>query len=130
MKLRPVDFATDGLYLAGGSHGPKLISESISQASAAVARACTILSKEKMLVGGVVAIVEGERCAACLTCVRVCPYSVPVINAKGEAEIDLAKCKGCGSCVAECPARAIELMHFQSHQLEEKCLALIMDVAA
>jgi heterodisulfide reductase subunit A-like polyferredoxin len=130
MKLRPVDFATDGLYLAGAGHGPKLISESISQASAAVARACTILSKEKMLVGGVVAVVEGERCAACLTCVRVCPYSVPVINAKGEAEIDLSKCKGCGSCAAECPARAIELMHFQSQQLEEKCKALIMDVAA
>jgi heterodisulfide reductase subunit A-like polyferredoxin len=83
-----------------------------------------------MLVGGVVAVVEGERCAACLTCVRVCPYSVPVINAKGEAEIDLVKCKGCGSCVAECPAKAIELMHFQSHQLEEKCKALVMDVAA
>jgi heterodisulfide reductase subunit A len=130
MKLRPVDFATDGLYLAGGGHGPKLISETIAQASAAAARACTILSKEKMLVGGVVAVVEGERCAACLTCVRVCPYSVPVINAKGEAEIDLSKCKGCGSCAAECPAKAIELMHFQSHQLEEKCQALIMDVAA
>ena len=130
MKLRPVDFATDGLYLAGAGHGPKLISESISQASASVARACTILSKEKMLVGGVVAVVEGERCAACLTCVRVCPYSVPVINAKGEAEIDLVKCKGCGSCVAECPAKAIELMHFQSHQLEAKSRALIIDIAA
>jgi heterodisulfide reductase subunit A-like polyferredoxin len=83
-----------------------------------------------MLVGGVVAVVEGERCAACLTCVRVCPYSVPVINAKGEAEIDLVKCKGCGSCVAECPAKAIELMHFQSHQLEAKSRALIIDIAA
>ena len=120
MKLRPVDFATDGIYLAGGGHGPKLISETIAQASAAAARACTILSKEKMLVGGVVAMVEGERCAACLTCVRVCPYSVPVINAKGEAEIDLAKCKGCGSCVAECPARAIEFMHFRDPQLWAK----------
>ena len=130
MKLRPVDFATDGLYLAGAGHGPKLISESISQASAAVARACTILSKEKMLVGGVVAIVEGERCAACLTCVRVCPYEVPIINVKGEAEIDLAKCKGCGSCAAECPARAIELMHFRDPQLWAKCQALMMDVAA
>ena len=130
MKLRPVDFATDGLYLAGAGHGPKLISESISQASAAVSRACTILSKEKMLVGGVVAVVEGERCAACLTCVRVCPYSVPVINAKGEAEIDLAKCKGCGSCVAECPARAIDLMHFRDRQLWAKCQALIMEVTA
>jgi heterodisulfide reductase subunit A-like polyferredoxin len=128
MKLRPVDFATDGLYLAGAGHGPKLISESISQASAAVSRACTILSKEKMLVGGVVAVVEGERCAACLTCVRVCPYSVPVINTKGEAEIDLAKCKGCGSCVAECPARAIELMHFRDRQLWAKSQALIMEI--
>ena len=128
MKLRPVDFATDGLYIAGSGHGPKLISESISQASAAVARACTILSKEKMLVGGVVAIVEGERCAACLTCVRVCPYSVPVINAKGEAEIDVSKCKGCGSCAAECPARAIELMHFKEDQLEEKVRALVMEI--
>jgi heterodisulfide reductase subunit A-like polyferredoxin len=126
MKLRPVDFATDGLYLAGSAHGPKLISESISQASAAVSRACTILSKEKILVGGVVAMVEGERCAACLTCVRVCPYSVPVINAKGEAEIDLVKCKGCGSCAAECPARAIELMHFRDGQLWAKSQALII----
>jgi heterodisulfide reductase subunit A2 len=130
MKLRPVDFATDGLYLAGGAHGPKLISETIVQASAAAARACTILSKEKMLVGGVVATVEGERCAACLTCVRVCPYEVPVINVRGEAEIDVAKCKGCGSCVAECPARAIELMHFRDLQLEAKCQALIMEVGA
>jgi len=130
MKLRPVDFATDGLYLAGSGHGPKLISESINQASAAVARACTILSKERMFVGGIIAVVEGERCAACLTCVRVCPYSVPVINAKGEAEIDVAKCKGCGSCAAECPARAIELMHFRDVQLQAKCEALVMEVAA
>ncbi|MDI6775708.1 MAG: CoB--CoM heterodisulfide reductase iron-sulfur subunit A family protein [Syntrophales bacterium] len=125
MKLRPVDFATDGLYLAGTGHGPKLISESISQAMAAAARACTILSKEKILVGGVVAVVDGERCAACLTCVRVCPYEVPVINVRGEAEIDIAKCKGCGSCAAECPAMAIELMHFREAQLEAKCQALM-----
>jgi heterodisulfide reductase subunit A-like polyferredoxin len=130
MKLRPVDFATDGIYMAGSAHGPKLISESISQASAAVARACTILSKEKMLVGGVVAVVDGERCAACLTCVRVCPYEVPMINAKGEAEIDVAKCKGCGSCAAECPARAIELMHFRNRQLEAKCEALMLEGSA
>lgn len=129
MKLRPVDFPSDGLYLAGGAHAPKLITEAISQASAAASRACTILSKEKMLVGGVVAVVDGERCAACLTCVRVCPYEVPVINIKGEAEIDLAKCKGCGSCSAECPARAIELMHFRDLQLWEKAKALVIGAA-
>jgi heterodisulfide reductase subunit A len=129
VKLRPVDFATDGLYLCGMAHYPKSINETIAQAEAASARAATILSQEVLQVGGVVAVVEGERCAACLTCVRVCPYSVPVINAKGEAEIDLAKCKGCGSCAAECPARAIELMHFRDPQLQAKCEALVMNIA-
>jgi heterodisulfide reductase subunit A len=130
VKLRPVDFATDGLYLCGMAHYPKSINETISQAEAASARAATILSQETLQVGGVVAVVEGERCAACLTCVRVCPYEVPVINVKGEAEIDLAKCKGCGSCAAECPARAIELMHFKDLQLWAKCQALVMNIAA
>ncbi len=124
MKLRPVDFPSDGMYLAGGAHGPKLITETLSQASAAASRACTILTKEKMMVGGVVAVVDGERCAACLTCVRVCPYDVPVINLNGEAEIDVAKCKGCGSCMAECPALAIELMHFREAQIWAKADAL------
>jgi heterodisulfide reductase subunit A-like polyferredoxin len=130
VKLRPVDFATDGLYLCGMAHYPKSINETIAQAEAASARAATVLSQEALQVGGVVAVVEGERCAACLTCVRVCPYEVPVINAKGEAEIDVAKCKGCGSCVAECPARAIELMHFRDSQLWAKCEALVMESRA
>jgi heterodisulfide reductase subunit A-like polyferredoxin len=129
VKLRPVDFATDGLYLCGMAHYPKSINETIAQAEAASARAATILSQDMLQVGGVVAVVEGDRCAACLTCVRVCPYSVPVINAKGEAEIDLAKCKGCGGCVAECPARAIELMHFRDPQLWAKAQALVMHIA-
>jgi heterodisulfide reductase subunit A-like polyferredoxin len=128
VKLRPVDFATDGLYLCGMAHYPKSINETISQAEAASARAATVLSQEVLQVGGVVAVVEGERCAACLTCVRVCPYEVPVINVKGEAEIDLAKCKGCGSCVAECPAKAIELMHFRDPQLWAKCEALVLGI--
>jgi heterodisulfide reductase subunit A-like polyferredoxin len=128
VKLRPVDFATDGLYLCGMAHYPKSINETIAQAEAASARAATILSQEMLQVGGVVAVVEGERCAACLTCVRVCPYDVPVINAKGEAEIDPAKCKGCGGCVAECPAMAIELMHFKENQLEAKCEALVYSI--
>jgi heterodisulfide reductase subunit A-like polyferredoxin len=126
VKLRPVDFASDGLYLCGMAHYPKSINETIAQAEAASARAATILSQEFLQVGGVVAMVEGERCAACLTCVRVCPYNVPVINVKGEAEIELAKCKGCGSCAAECPARAIELMHFRDGQLWAKSQALLI----
>ncbi len=125
MKLRPVDFASDGIYLCGLAHSPKNIRETITQAEAAVAKACTLLSKEQILVGGVVAEVQGDKCAACLTCVRACPYGVPVINAKGEAEIDISKCKGCGSCVAECPAKAIDLMHYRDVQIIEKSGALV-----
>jgi heterodisulfide reductase subunit A-like polyferredoxin len=124
MKLRPIDFASDGMFLAGLCHSPKNMRESIAQAEGAVARAMTILSKEKIAAGGIVAHVEGDKCAACLTCVRTCPYSVPVINEKGEAEIDVSKCKGCGSCVAECPAKAIDLMHYKDVQLIEKTKAL------
>ena len=126
MKLRPVDFASDGIYLCGLAHSPKNIRETITQAEAAVAKACTLLSKEKILVGGVVAEVQGEKCAACLSCVRACPYGVPVINAKGEAEIDISKCKGCGTCAAECPAKAIDLMHFTDAQIIHKEGALTL----
>jgi heterodisulfide reductase subunit A-like polyferredoxin len=125
MKLRPVDFASDGMFLCGLAHSPKNMRESITQAEAAVAKACTILAKDKLLVGGVVAEVTADKCAACLSCVRVCPYHVPVINEKGEAEIDISKCKGCGNCVSECPAKAIELMHYRDVQINEKACALV-----
>ncbi|HEY3277800.1 MAG TPA: FAD-dependent oxidoreductase [Syntrophorhabdaceae bacterium] len=124
MKLRPVDFASDGMFVAGLCHSPKSLKESIAQAEGAVARALTILSKEQVAAGGIVAHVDAEQCAACLTCVRVCPYSVPVINEKGEAEIDITKCKGCGSCAAECPAKAIDLMHYRDVQIIKKEQAL------
>ena len=129
MKLRPVDFASDGMFLCGLAHSPKNIQESITQAEGAVARAITILAKDTIAVGGVVAHVDAEKCAACLTCVRTCPYGVPVINADGDAEIDISKCKGCGSCVAECPAKAIDLMHYRDVQLIEKTKALCTDVS-
>ena len=130
VKLRPVDFPTDGVYLCGMAHYPKFIDEALAQASASVARACTILSKETIAVGGVVARVNGEKCAACLTCVRVCPYEAPAINAKGEAEIEVARCQGCGSCAAECPAKAIELQHYEDAQILAKCESATMEEVA
>jgi len=66
-------------------------------------------------------VVNEELCAACLTCVRVCPYDVPVINERGVAEIEPAKCQGCGICASECPASAIELQHFKDAQIIAKC---------
>ncbi len=120
-KLRPVDVASEGVFLAGVAHGPKTISETIAQASAAVARVATILSRDKLKTSGVVSFVDHpERCAACLTCVRACPYGVPTINADHVAEINPAMCQGCGICAAECPGKAISLGQYTNSQLLAK----------
>ncbi|MBN1254623.1 MAG: CoB--CoM heterodisulfide reductase iron-sulfur subunit A family protein [Deltaproteobacteria bacterium] len=129
MKLRPVDFSREGLYMCGLAHAPKLMDETISQAQAAVARAATLLSKDEIEVGGVVARVDPELCAACLICVRACPYGVPVIGEDGVSVIDPAKCQGCGNCAAECPQRAIQLQHYRDVQLIAKVTALAREEA-
>jgi heterodisulfide reductase subunit A2 len=123
-KLRPVDFASDGLFVAGLAHYPKPLEESIAQARAAVARAMTILSKDSLMVGGVVAEVTPEKCAVCLTCVRTCPYDIPYIHEDGYAKIAASECHGCGACVAECPGKAIKLNHFTDKQILAKTDAL------
>jgi heterodisulfide reductase subunit A len=123
-KLRPVDFSSEGIFLAGLAHYPKPIEESIAQAKAAASRAMTILAKEEIMVGGVVASVEEARCAACLTCVRTCPYGIPRVNEDSHAVIDAAECHGCGVCVSECPGKAISLQHFTDEQLVAKTSAL------
>ena len=130
MKLRPVDFATEGMFLCGLAHSPQSLDESLSQAKAAVSRACTILAHDTIMVGGIVAHVEDEKCAACLTCVRVCPYNVPFINEQGVAQIDVAICQGCGSCAAECPGKAIQLQHFKDEQIITKSSALFKENVA
>jgi heterodisulfide reductase subunit A-like polyferredoxin len=136
VKLRPVDFATEGFFLAGMAHYPKFLDESIAQAQAAAARAATILSRDTLEVGGIVAQVDEAACVGCLTCVRICPYDVPQIQAgfkgvggiEGAAYIEAARCHGCGICVAECPARAIQLLHYRDAQMEAKIAALMEPV--
>ncbi len=138
VKLRPVDFPAEGVFLCGLAHYPKFIDETIAQANAAAARAATILSQETLQVGGVVAVVEEEKCTGCLTCVRICPYDAAFINPAtrgagdilGAAEIEAAACQGCGSCVAECPAKAIQLMHFKDEQILAKEEALFEEMVA
>ena len=123
-KLRPVDFASEGIFLAGLAHYPKSIDETIAQAKAAVSRAACILSRDSISAGGVVAQNENpEKCARCLVCVRSCPYGVPRIK-DGHAYIEPALCHGCGVCAAECPAKVILLNHFTDHQIVEKAKAL------
>jgi heterodisulfide reductase subunit A-like polyferredoxin len=135
VKLRPVDFSSDGVYMAGMAHYPKLLDETIVQAQAAAARAALILSRDTMTTSAMVAHVNPELCVGCLTCVRICPYDVPKISVDltgvggiiGAAEIEAAICHGCGSCVAECPAKAIELMHYRDAQVLKKLDALFIE---
>jgi heterodisulfide reductase subunit A-like polyferredoxin len=136
VKLRPVDFATDGIYMAGMAHYPKLMDETIAHAQAAASRASIVLSKETLTAGGVVAQIDPAKCVGCLTCVRVCPFEVPVIDETlqgngdilGAAYIEPTVCQGCGTCVSECPAKAIELLHYQDDQIMVKLDALLAGV--
>jgi heterodisulfide reductase subunit A len=125
VKLRPVDTQSDGIFICGMAHSPRLIDESISQALAASSRAGCLLSQDSIEVGGVVAKVDPDLCAACLICVRACPYEVPFINEDGVSEIDISKCHGCGVCAAECPAKAITLSHFEDTQILAQIDALM-----
>ncbi len=132
VKLRPVDFATEGVFMAGMAHYPKLLDEAIAQAQAAAARAARLLSRQVLSAGGRVAVVDTARCTACLTCVRMCPFHVPQIRTDlagvggvmGAAYIEPSVCQGCGICAAECPARAIQLQHYTDAQLLVKVQAL------
>lgn len=127
MKLRPMDFMREGIFLTGMAHYPKFIEESISHALAAAARALTFLSQESLYLGGVVAQVDPDKCVGCLTCTRTCPFSIPqVVQTEGRsgvggiggaAYIDPAQCQGCGTCTGECPANAIQLVHYTDKQM-------------
>ena len=117
MKLRPVDFASEGLFLCGAAHAPKFITESISQANAVAARAASVLSRDRMPVSGQIAWIDQDKCISCATCVHLCAYMAPQINVMNKAEVQGAVCMGCGSCTAECPAKAITLRHFVDAQI-------------
>jgi heterodisulfide reductase subunit A len=125
VKLRPVDLPIPGFFVAGTAHAPKSISESIAQAQAASGRALTLLSKDEINLGAAVARVDSKKCAACLICVRACPFDVPFINADGYSEIDPAKCHGCGVCAADCPAKAIQVMQYEDDQITAKLDGLL-----
>ena len=118
VKLRPVDFATGGVFVCGLAHAPKTIDESITQAQAAAARAITVLAKKEIQLGGIISHIIPELCSGCLGCVNVCPFNAIDFDAeKFVAEVNPALCKGCGACSATCPSEAPELMGFDNNQL-------------
>ena len=118
VKLKPVDFATDGVFVCGLAHYPKDISETIAQARAAAGRAATILSKEEIEAEGKVAHIREEKCNGCLACISVCAYNALSLDTEKKcAVINEALCKGCGSCTATCRSGAIDLKGFKNEQI-------------
>jgi heterodisulfide reductase subunit A-like polyferredoxin len=125
IKMRPMDFTKEGVFVCGMAHYPKFIEECITNAQAAAGRAITILSTPQMYIGGVISVVDQSKCVGCLTCVRSCPFTIPKVRyvdvgvggIKGAAYIDPAMCTGCGTCTAECPAGAIQLVAYRDEQI-------------
>ncbi|MFH1730575.1 MAG: CoB--CoM heterodisulfide reductase iron-sulfur subunit A family protein [Planctomycetota bacterium] len=125
VKLRPVDFATDGVFVCGLAHYPKDVGETIAQARAAAGRAATVLSKDTIEAEGKVSAIREERCSGCGACVEVCAYSAIELDPeKGVAVVNEALCKGCGACAATCRAAAIDLRGFRNEQILEALAAI------
>ena len=128
-KLRPVDFATDGIFLCGLAHYPKAIEESISQAMAAVSRAVTILAKGTVQISPLVSQVDAEKCIGCGLCAEVCAFNAILLNEiEGtgyRAQNISASCKGCGLCAASCPQQAIDMLHFRDRQIVASVCAAV-----
>jgi len=133
MKLRPVDFATDGVFLCGMAHSPKYIDESIAQACAAAARATTILAKDTLEMEGIIANVSEDLCSGCRICEPICPYGAIEMkdkNGKLVAHVIEALCKGCGACGTACPTKAIVMGHFTNEEILAQVRAALVEVKA
>jgi heterodisulfide reductase subunit A len=128
VKLRPVDCATDGIFICGLAHAPKPIDESIAQAQAAATRAVTLLAKKTTNMSGTVAYIDPLNCSSCGVCINICPFSAPSFIEKGpftgKAEINSVLCKGCGLCTASCRSGAIHLKGFDNDQIFSQIFAL------
>jgi heterodisulfide reductase subunit A len=132
VKLRPVDFATEGVFLTGLAHSPKSIKETIAQSYAAASRALIIISKDKYSSDAPIACVNEDLCSGCGVCEKICPYGAIEMETKEKdgkkgrvSRVVEALCKGCGSCTAACPSGAIDQKGFKREQI----LSMV-DVAA
>lgn len=132
-KLRPVDFSTEGLFVAGLAHYPKPIEESIAQAMAAASRAATVLSKQSINLEAIKAVVVEENCDGCALCIDVCPFhaisltetTAPDGSVSKRVAVNKAKCKGCGLCQGTCPKRGIDVAGFTLEQIRKQVVAAL-----
>jgi heterodisulfide reductase subunit A len=117
VKLRPVDFPSEGIFVSGLAHAPKNLDETISQALAAAGRAGVVLSKDRLSVSGIIAKQRKDLCMSCLSCFRVCPFDSPYIDEEGKVAHNEVKCHGCGICAGICPAKAFQVNSFRDDQI-------------
>jgi heterodisulfide reductase subunit A len=128
VKLRPVEFATDGVFVCGAARWPSSVSESISQGMAAAAKAAIPIRKGKVVIEAITAQADPDKCAACGNCVTACPYeAIEIVESEGKryAKVNEAQCKGCGTCVAACPNDAMQQRGFTTKQLGAMIDALV-----
>ena len=124
VKLRPVDFATDGIFVCGLAHYPKDIEETLAQAMAAAARAVSVLAKEIWVSSALVAHIDAETCVGCQGCLNACSYgAIDFLADKHICQVNIAVCKGCGSCAASCPSGSARLAGFARQQLNAQIVA-------
>jgi heterodisulfide reductase subunit A len=118
VKLKPLDFATDGIYLCGSARFPSSIREAVSQGLGAASRAAIVLSKDALFTSGIVADINGKTCCGCLGCVEVCPYgAINFFADRKICQVNKVLCKGCGGCAATCPSGSARLDGFSNDQI-------------
>ena len=129
-KLRPVEFATDGIFMCGIAHYPKSLDESIAQAMAAASRAATVLSRPVIDVAPTVSQIDADACIGCGLCAEICPFgaiAMDEVEGKGlRARNIAASCKGCGLCAASCPQKAIDMLHFKDNQIDAAVCSVVV----
>ena len=126
-KLRPVDTASDGIYLAGCVQGPKDITDTVAQAKAAAASVMIPFARGVVTVESATCVVDEELCAGCGMCEDICPYGALTLDLRRSVmAANVVLCKGCGACAATCPSNAITLMHFTPRQVMAQMDALMM----
>jgi len=129
VKLRPLDFATDGIYLCGSAHWPSDVGESVAQAYGAAGRASILLGRGEVQVEPIVSVVDEEQCIGCGLCETVCAYKAITLRdteSGRKAQTIAASCKGCGVCAAGCPERAVSMQHYTDQQLFAQIDALVV----
>ena len=131
VKLRPVDFGTDGVYLCGAAHYPKFMQETINQAYGAAGRVLTLLSRDTVIASGAVCEVDENKCISCGECIAVCTYGAIEFHdtSKGrKAVVNPVLCKGDGLCNTKCATNAIQLKHFTDEELLSEIDAALGDL--